>query len=58
MREVSEKTRLDQNNYELIGSKPTSQSREISQWSWGLHAVLGGISTREIIVIVPALLGL
>ena len=31
MREVCEKTRLGRNNCELIGSKTTSQSREISQ---------------------------
>ena len=31
MRQVCEKTRVGRNNCELIGSKPTSQSRVISQ---------------------------
>ena len=57
MREVCDKNRLGRNNCELIGSKPTSQSREKSQFNGvGVDTPCG--STREIIVIVPALLGL
>ena len=41
MREVCEKTRLGRNNCELIGSKLTSQSREISQ------SMESGLTRRE-----------
>ena len=46
MREVCEKNRVGRNNCELA-SKPTSQSRVISQWSRSWHAVRGGIDPGD-----------